>query len=599
MKTSRLHFVSLLLALMATTVAAAGSVDAWLDRTQIAEGETVQLTLEAQGQLNGDPDTAPLLQDFDILGQSTGRRMSIVNGQADSRTTWTLVLRPKHGGTLTIPAVRVGSAQSSPLSLQVSAAPVAQAGSDADIVVESELSTNTPYLQGQVLYTVRLLHAVPLKSGQLSEPASEQLLVQRLGDDREYATTRNGRRYQVIERRYALFPQASGTLELAAPVFDGEVPDTSRRRANPMSKFFGNDAFLGMDRLNELMATTRQVRVRGEPASLEVRARPDAAQGAQWLPATQLELHGSWVPDGGAVHVGEPLTLQLDLQAAGLTGGQLPGVVPESVDGFDVYPDQAQRSTDAQAGGVSGRLQQKIAFIPRRAGKLVVPAIDVYWWDTGADQQRHATLPERVLQVLPAAGQTAPVTPAAVPAQQATPLPATPAATTPAVPEAAVPAAARIAPHGWWPWVSAALAAGWLLTLATWWWRNRRSRSAARGVQGHDQSGNAARARRQFLAACKANDAVNARRTLLEWAAAHWPQDPPRGLQSLAQRMQDPVVQEALDVLDRAVYAPAGSWDGAVLARCLPQLPKQSSGSAGRAAVLAPLYPESPRRSSA
>jgi len=594
----------LLLAGWVTATAAAGQVDAWLDRTQISEGETVQLTLEGKGGLNGSPDTAPLSKDFDILGQSNGSRMTIINGQTDSSNTWTFELSPKHGGTLTIPALRVGSAQSAPLTLQVSGAPVTHAGSDANIVVESSLSTATPYVQGQVIYTVRLLHALPLKSGQLTEPASDRALVQRLGKDREYATTRNGRRYQVVERRYAVFPQASGRLELAAPVFDGEVPDTGRRRASPFSRFFGNDSFFGSDPFDDLMTPVRKVRVRGEAQVLQVQPRPAAAQGAQWLPAAQLDLHGSWQPDGGEVHVGDPLTLTLDLQARGLTGGQLPNIAPESVDGFDVYPDQAQRTTDTTESGVTGHLQQKIAWIPRRAGALTVPAIDVSWWDTGADRERHASVPARTVQVLPAAGQ--PV--------QATATPVAPPVARPAAPPAPVSAPARAssasvvpAPRpvteswrGRWAWISAALALGWLLTLLAWWWRSRRRRSVPRAAPGTGTNpGTATQARRQFLAACQAGDACSARRSLLEWAGAHWPDDPPRGLQALARRLDDPGIQQELAALDRANYTTGGQWDGTPLAGRLQQLPPVQSGRHGDRDVLGPLYPESARRSSA
>jgi hypothetical protein len=585
--------------LLCATPALAGTLRAWLDRTQVGAGETVQLTLEAKGQGIGQPDFAPLRRDFDILGQSTGSRMTIINGQSDSSTTWTLELSPRHGGTLTIPALHAGSAQSAPLQLLVSAAPAPRAGdSDADIAIETETSTQQPYVQGEVIYTVRLLHAVPLKSGQLTEPSGDHLLVQRLGDDREYATTRNGRSYQVVERRYALFPQASGRLEIAAPVFDGEVPDRSRRHRSPFARFFGNDPFFAQDPFDDLMTATRRVRVRGTADTLSVRPRPAAAQGAQWLPATGMDLHGSWQPDRGAVHVGDPLTLQLDLQAQGLTGGQLPDLAPASVDGFDVYPDQAQRSTDAHDDGVTGHLTQKIAFIPRHAGSLSIPAIDVSWWDTAHDRAARVSVPARTLDVLPATGQGS-AAPAA-PAPQPAPSTASPAVPAPApAPVRALPVPVHtgtpVRPVRWWPWISAALAVGWLLTLLLWWRRGRHRAPGVAATQVQEAALHANRARRAFHAACQAGDAAAARQHLLEWAAAHWPDDPPRGLQALAQRLPDAAQRTAVAALDRTLYASGGDWDGAVLAASLQHLPGAADGGTGRKVVLEPLYPETPR----
>lgn len=591
----------LLLALGYALAGRAASVDAWLDRTQIAEGDTVQLTLEARGQVSGQPDTAPLEQDFDILGTSTGSRISIVNGQTDARTSWTLTLSPKHGGKLTIPPLRVGGSTTPALALTVSDAPAPTASGGADIFIETSVEPRHPYVQQQVLYTVRLLAAVPISNGQLSEPKPADTLVEPLGDDREYTTVRDGRRYRVTERRYALFPQGSGRLELDAPVFDGEVPASGRRTASPLQRFFGNDPMFGRSLFNDLMTPVRRTRVRGKALAVDVRPRAGASQGAQWLPAEQLTLTGSWQPESGEVPAGDPVTLQLDITAKGLTGGQLPNLAPAAVDGFDVYPDQAQRQTDTGASGVTGHLHQKIAFIPRRAGRLSLPDIQVSWWDTQAGRERVARLPGRVLQVAPATGR--PDT--AAPVTHAQPQPASPAGQR----AAAMPSgAARTGavqsekPGGTsaWLWVSAALGAVWVLTLAAWWWRGRRREGGGRQVTPPSDTATikAGAARRQYLAACRSGDASAARTALLEWAAAHWPDDPPRGLQALAQRLDDAAAREALTGLDRALYSGGAGWDGRTLASCLQQLPSSGGAGDGRGRKgLAPLYPETTHHS--
>ena len=595
-----LRFMTLAVLVAAVNAAWAADLEAWLDRNRVAEGDTVQLTLEARGQTNGRPDTAPLEQDFDVLGMSTGSRVSIVNGRTDARTTWTLTLSPKHSGVLTIPALQVAGSQSRALTLTVSDAPAPVPDSGADILIETELSPRRPYVQGQVLYTLRLLHAVPVSGGQLSEPAPKNALVQRLGEDREYSVTRQGRRYQVIERRYALFPQASGRLELAAPVFDGEIPDPGRRRTSPFKRFFGNDPFFGTDPFDDLMTPTRRVRVRGEPAELDVRPRAAAARGNQWLPAEILVLNGDWQPDADTIRQGEPVTLMLDLEAQGLTGGQLPNLAPDVVDGFDVYPDQPQRKTETSDSFVTGSLNQKIAFIPRRAGELTLPAITVHWWDTQADRERTATLPGRVLQVQPLPGQSSPpatARPSSRPAIETGPDQSVPDVSTPVAPKIAAQPA-RIPAPGLWPWVSAALALGWLLTLVFWWRHGRGVRTTVREAPATDTgSAEAGAARKQFLAACHAGEAISARRALLAWAAAHWRNDPPRGLEDLARRLPDPETRAALAELDHALYHSAGgAWNGTRLANLMRRLPKREANVDQRKAVLAPLYPDSASR---
>ena len=69
--------------------------------------------------------------------------------------------------------------------------------------------------------------------------------------------------------------------------------------------------------------------------------------------------------------------------------------------------------------------------------------------------------------------------------------------------------------------------------------------------------------RRRVHAACTADNATAARGALLRWARLRWPGSPPRGLQELAARLNDPGLASAVDELDASLYAvSAGSWQG-------------------------------------
>jgi len=124
----------------------------------------------------------------------------------------------------------------------------------------------------------------------------------------------------------------------------------------------------------------------------------------------------------------------------------------------------------------------------------------------------------------------------------------------------------------------------WLITLVIWW------RSRPGSPEPHQQqsrpSGQAAAAgaaRSRFQAACCANDARQARRELLDWAAAHWPDAPPAGLDELARRLDDLRLAQDLRELDRILYrGDTQSWDGKELAQRLGKLPKQKPPTGGR-----------------
>lgn len=139
-------------------------------------------------------------------------------------------------------------------------------------------------------------------------------------------------------------------------------------------------------------------------------------------------------------------------------------------------------------------------------------------------------------------------------------------ATTPASAANQSPLASRIASVNpssadFWPWLSAALALLWLGTLVAWWWSRRSgvmgqprvepSPSAA-PAPGPAANLSAEQALRALQAACRNHDAQAARRQVLAWAAACWPQSAPRGLNALARQLAEPRFTTVLQALDRA-----------------------------------------------
>ncbi|MES9855109.1 MAG: BatD family protein [Sedimenticola sp.] len=568
---------SLFLMLMLLLGNAHAAVNASLDRQLIREGETVQLTLEVAGQGGSQPDTSPLERDFELLGTSSSSHLSIVNGRADSRTTWTLTLSPKRTGELTIPPLTMGAHTTPALKLKVEVASAPSADEQPDIFIESQALPENPYVQAQLLLRVRLFHAVNINQGTLSDPEVEHALIQRIGKDRRFKTYKGGRQYQMVERLYALFPQSSGQLEIAAPVFNGQVPDRSRQRSRS-GRVFGNDPF------SSLFSTTKQVRVRGKILTVAVRPQPVAAGGKHWLPSTEVQLSEEWSEAGDKLRVGDPLTRTVTLTARGLTAAQLPDLAQAAADGFSSYPDKPELTTDAEGEqGVIGKRLQHIAYIPTRPGLLELPEVVVEWWNTESDRLERLVLPRRRLQVMPAAGaeveRPAPIEQSAT----LTPPPAI------AAPPTGVSTATTIVAPGYWPWIAAAFALAWLITLLLW-WRSRVSTPPSTESDKGEMP-DSATARNRFKTACQRNDSTAARATLIAWAAAEWPEAPPSGLDGVAEHFDTEETQELILQLDRHLYREGSDWEGARLLAAVKKLPVINAHVKGDSGKLPPLYP--------
>ncbi|MEW6220937.1 MAG: BatD family protein [Thermodesulfobacteriota bacterium] len=567
-----------LLLMLAPAVQAAAGLEAWLDRDQVSLGETVQLTIKAEGRVSGEPDTTPLERDFHVLGTSSGSSIQITGGQMSSTTTWQITLAPRREGVLAIGPLELDGRFSNALSLTVTAAPAPRADSGADLFLETEVEPGTPYARQQVLYRVRLFHAVPLTEGSLSAPQPDNTLMEQLGEDQAQELTRQNRRYRVIERTYALFPQETGQLTLPPPVFRGMVRERDQRR-DPRQFFFGNDPF-GM-----LGGTTRPVRIAGQPFTLTVRPAPLDAAGVPRLPAFSLELAEEWQPEEARIRVGEAVTRAITVTAQGQTGAALPEPAAGAVEGFKVYPDKAELTSAQGRDGITGTRRQKTAFIPTRPGTYTLPGISLPWWDVASDQARESHLPPRTIFVLPG---DQPAEAAASPPSPATP--AAPATAAPAAPLAG-PAAAGGPVLG--PAATLAMGIAWLSTLLLWWRDRRRYRRPPPDGDRHPSApARLAEAGKAVAAACAAHDPAGARQALLLWAAARWPTDPPPGLSAIATRLGDPDLTTEIDLLGRRLFAAQPApWDGQRLAQLFRQAAAAHRPEKKKNPTLPALYP--------
>lgn len=555
--------------LMAAT--AHGAVKATLDTNQVGAGDSVRLTLQYEGQTREQPDLTPLQQDFDILSTSHSNNMQIINGTVSSHTELQVGLSPKHAGQISVPQITWAGERSNPLTLTVSATAAAQADS---VFLETIVDQKQPFVQAAVNVTVRVYSGEQLLQASLEFAGSGDVLVQQVGPDRNRTLEKNGRQYEVVERHYALFPQKSGEQRIPGPQLAGQVvarvrPD--RPATDPFADLFGA--------AGGLAGGTRPIRVHGDDVVLNVRPQPNGVDARYWLPAQNVAITEDWHPDTAEVHVGDPITLDLHMRAEGLTAAQLPDLsaLLSLPAGLKAYPDQAKLANAAQGEAVIGKRDQSVAMIADQAGTFELAPLRLTWWDTQANQSREVILPGRTLRILPAVGRAAVQAPVATAGNGVA---TGNFGTAPAVSAGGRASALRDP----WLWISLALALLWLGTVLAWIISRRPARTVA--------PLSAPKARAQFQAACRRNDAQGARGALLAWAATAWPESPPRSLAALSRRAGDDKISALLLQLGRALYRGA-PWDGAALAAAINELPPRGSGASDGDADgggLAPLY---------
>ena len=511
--------------------------------------QSARLTFKVTDGDASEPDFSVLEPGFEILGRNRQSSLKWINGRREQSTTWALDVMPRATGEVRIPALDFGAGHSPARTVRVVEAQSVQHNAVRDIVLEVDASPRAPYVQQQVIYTVRLLHRVELSSPRFSPLAtSTDAIIKPLGEGRQYVERRNGVSYDAYERRYAIYPQQSGAMVIDPLVLTTQVVRGTRSLFDPFSR------------------ALQTQRVSAEKLSLEVRPVPPGfPHDATWLPARRVRLNEEWSPNEATADTGTPLSRTVFLWADGLVAGQLPEIEFMAPAGTKIYPDQSQSSEKDSNNGFTAVLQQKFAVIANAPGDIEFPPIDLPWWNVETDTLEYARLPQRTVNFVAAA--TDATQPGNTDGEGAVQIPITVETST-----AQANGAAR-------PWIIATgtLALAWLATLALW-WSSTRGGSTTRAAEepaSDTRTASLAAASRALKRACNANDPQAARQAMLDWGRGHPRGQYCRSLRDVAALAETTAFNEALHELERVVYGPQDkSWDGGVLWRAFQHEPR-------------------------
>ncbi len=565
--------VLILSLLSAPSLVWAQTVKAYVDRNPVMADETFRLVVEAERVSSSDaPSLQSLEENFSLLGTSHSQQMSIINGRTSSVTRWVTTLAPKRTGMLTIPALQIGNYSTLPLSITVKD-PSQATGADAqrDIFLEAEVDSHFPYVQGQVLLTLRLMSAVSLQEGKLDDPEIAWGMIERVGKDASFETVRDGRRYHVTERRYAITPQKAGAQIIPPVLLSGAIPDERSQRL-PLENFFDNRRRgQGNGPFSSMFQTTRQIHIRSPKVSLTVKEVPQGVKGNLWLPAQEFTIKESWSGDTEHIKMSEPLTRTVVIYAKGLRGEQLPELPVPDYGTIKTYPDKAQTNTGFDGTWIVGTREEKYALVPTKPGSVTVPGIRIPWWNIEAAKWETAELPPRTLKVL---GDLPPQS-AAIPQQQRDRSIDTANVVEDAPIQVSLDSASQspvLVGSIQWSWIAGGLLGIWVLTLVGWWWdrrRRRHSSDAGMSTKGQEALESERKAIQAVKAACLEQSASKAREALMNWASIKQQGKPCLSLGTAARMLAAPVphntdVEDAIWKLDRTLYTTTEQqvWDG-------------------------------------
>ncbi len=526
---------ALLWLLLLWAATAQAELRASVDRRVVDENDVVVLELARDAQVFvGNPDLTALEKDFNVLGTQRSSQFTIVNGRTRSLTTWTVTLQPKRRGQLRIPSIEYDGERTTPITVTVTQpSPAEVAALERTVFFETQASKPSLWVQEQVLYTVRLYYAADaVLFGDLPPaPRVTDAVVQAIGDSRPSVEVREGVRYNVIEQRYAVIPQRSGTLVIPPETFSGAVRIAERGRTR-----------------------RKNLRITSDGHRIEVRAQPDAwPADAPWLPARDLMLNQRWDPTPLRLRAGEPVTRSLEIVARGVAASALPDLPELEINGASTYANQPVLDEGMATGDFIASRIESTVLIPEAEGPLNLPELRVPWFDVERGEIRMAVIPAQRMQVAPGdALQT--------PAASDMPAAATDAASESTSPPIAFepgpePVPKRESPDegsDLWSFGGGLLAFAIAIFIGI--LLGRRQRSDGTGTDSNRRTTAPQSPAAGLLAACEANDAIAARRLLPTW------------LSSLQTAPDEQALSSVRAELDAAVFGTAPlDWNGRAL----------------------------------
>ena len=572
----------LILSWITIQLPAYASLTATLDSQQISLNQPVQLTIVSDQKLSAQSlDISALAQDFNVVGQSQSSELSNQGGVATSKSIILLILMAKHEGELTIPALKLGNEQTTPLNLKVSAdnipEPPVQQGDDGPGVLIETLweHPGKAYVQGQLNLIIRIYHQGNLVEAALDEPRVEDMPINRIGNDVQGVTSKEGIQYQTIERRYALFPQKSGSLTIPPVALQVRLNDQQRQT----SRSFTYDPF----------SRGKLLTLSSKPLTIEI--SPPAADftGSTWLPSDAVTLNRTGLPKG-AINRGDAINMQINMSALGLTGTQLPEVQIKGLNKqFKLYPDQptfADRSADGIT--IEGSRVQTFVLIAAEAGSLEVPKIEVAWWDRKNDRQQYASLPAVNIEVLATRSETqnSSNNTGEIATQK---------------PEAIVEAESEkqltdtmqsdiVNPA--WKWASLIILGGWLMSIAWFLIYYKKDRNLLASTGPVQQNSDLRPLLKNIKTAARDNNAEQSWQALQAYARTRWPEHPPHAPDDWARILAHPDIELVMLELDNFLFdkSPGGAWTGESV--CKVVLPKLDTSMTVKTRRFEPGVPE-------
>lgn len=353
--------------------------EAKLSRTKIGLNENVRIDFTMNA--DGDNLQLPSFENFKVVsGPFQQISTSIINGKRSMSKSYGYTLQPTKEGVLTIGSASIvikgETYRTEPVTIEVTgpvqrpndtSVPMVEASESIHLV--AQVSKRNPYLNEPITILYKLYFKPELEvrnfnvtsTPEYNDFWSHNIEIQQYEPTIE--TFKDEQYRSVVVRRVVLYPQKSGTLELAPFAMDISLGVPTNRR-----DFFGRRVY----NTTSAKVSTGQVAVQVKP--LPEQGRPDDFSGAVGTFDFVV------TPDRTALRHGESLELEVVVSGKGnMELFSLPKpIVPSAL---EMYDPVSKKQVSVNLSGMSGKISEKYTIIPQYQGKYMIRPIRFSYFD--------------------------------------------------------------------------------------------------------------------------------------------------------------------------------------------------------------------------
>lgn len=345
-------------------------IEITLETPEAFLGDTITIEVRWSGLL--DPiDFSVLEVDAELVRQTAGTRIAVVDGQVIEIASRRIELQPLKIGRLTLGPLEGDGVTSNSVSIDVTEPrTIAWTPGEEDVRLSQTISNASPWLQQQAVLDIEFRTRHPLIDEAAILPKLDDFRVVPIFEKRRTLDETNG--WALIAWRYLLFPQHSGKQVIAGAKIAGTLAKSRAERG-----------------VFELVAT---------PLNLNVRQSAFPAS-TWWVAASGLAIKDEWSADPTKLAAGDETDRTITVSASGILPEQIPQIEMNETQGLSITP----LGVDRKSMLVNDVVQATAAFRFRVRALSPIPVfldtVRLRWWNTTDNKSAEAIIPARRIDI--------------------------------------------------------------------------------------------------------------------------------------------------------------------------------------------------------